>query len=65
MDCTIQLKSSQTEYVSAMNPNICQFMAICGILGLCGIGVLVLTQPKSTDKHPNMIQSRKRVKAEL
>ena len=29
------------EYVSARTPNICQFVSILGILGLCGIGVLL------------------------
>ena len=38
-DCMIQLRSSQTEYVSATNPNICQFVTIRGIRALCGIGV--------------------------
>ena len=38
-DCANQLRSSQTEYDSATNPNICQFMSICRIQGLCGIGV--------------------------
>ena len=38
-DCTIQLRSSRTEYVSATSPNICHFVAIRGIRGLCGIGV--------------------------
>ena len=40
MNCTNQLRSSRTEYKSAMNPNICQFVSIHGIRGLCGIGVL-------------------------
>ena len=39
MDCAIELRSSRTEYVSDTNPNICQFIAICGIRGLCGIGL--------------------------
>ena len=39
-DCVNQLRSSRTEYDSAMNPNICKFMSIRGIRGLCGIGVL-------------------------
>ena len=36
----IRLKPSQTEYDSATNPNICQFVSIRGIRDLCGIGVL-------------------------
>ena len=43
-DCAIQLRSSRTEYVSATNLNICQFVAIRGIRGLCGIGVLGVNQ---------------------
>ena len=39
MDCANQLRSSRTEYDSDTNPNICQFVAIRGIRGLCGIGV--------------------------
>ena len=39
-DCANQLRSSRTEYDSDTNPNICQFEAIRGILGLCGIGLL-------------------------
>ena len=39
MDCANQLRSSRTEYDSATNPNICQFVSIRGIRGLCGIGV--------------------------
>ena len=39
-DCAYQLRSSRTEYDSATNPNICQFVSIRGIRGLCGIGVL-------------------------
>ena len=35
-----QLRSSRTECDSDTNPNICQFVAISGIRGLCGIGVL-------------------------
>ena len=35
-----QLRSSRTEYDSDTNPNICEFVAIRGIRGLCGIGVL-------------------------
>ena len=38
-DCANQLRSSRTKYDSATNPNIYQFVAICGIRGLCGIGV--------------------------
>ena len=38
-NCANQLRSSRTEYDSDMNPNICQFVAIRGIRGLCGIGV--------------------------
>ena len=36
----MQLRSSRIESVSATIPNICQFVAIRGIRGLCGIGVL-------------------------
>ena len=39
-DCANQLRSSPTEYDSATNQNICQFVSIRGIRGLCGIGVL-------------------------
>ena len=39
MDCAIQLRSSQTEYDSATNPNICQFMSIRGIRSMCEIRV--------------------------
>ena len=39
-DCANQLRSSQSEYESATNPNICQFVSIRGILGMCGIGVI-------------------------
>ena len=39
-DCANQLRSSRTEYDSDTNPNICQFVAIRVIRGLCGIGVL-------------------------
>ena len=35
----INLRPSRTEYDSATNPNICQFVSIRGIRGLCGIGV--------------------------
>ena len=35
----IPLRSSQTDYVSVTNPINCQFVAIHGIHGLCGIGV--------------------------
>ena len=38
-DYAIQLRFSRTEYESVTNPNICQIVAICGIRGLCGIGV--------------------------
>ena len=38
-DCANQLRPSRTEYDSATNPNICQFVSIRGIRGLCGIGV--------------------------
>ena len=39
MDCANQLRSSRTEYNLDTNPNICQFVAIRAIRGLCGIGV--------------------------
>ena len=39
-DCANQLRSLRTEYDSATNPNICKFMSIGGIRGLCGKGVL-------------------------
>ena len=39
-DCANQLRSSRTEYGSATNPNICQFVSFRGIRGLSGIGVL-------------------------
>ena len=39
-DYANQLRPSRTEYDSATNPNICQFVSIRGIRGLCGIGVL-------------------------
>ena len=42
--CVIQLRSSRTEYVSANDPIICQFVAIRGIRKLCGIGVLERTK---------------------
>ena len=38
-DYANQLRPSRTEYDSATNPNICQFVSIRGIRGLCGIGV--------------------------
>ena len=38
----IQLRYSRTEYVSATNLNICQFVAIRGIRALCGIYKTVL-----------------------
>ena len=41
--CAIQLRSSRTEYVSAKDPIICQFVAIRGIRGLCRIGVIERT----------------------
>ena len=37
--CTIRLRSSRTENVSATSPNICHFVTIHWIRGLCGIGV--------------------------
>ena len=40
-DYANQLRPSRTEYDSATNPNICKFVPIRGIRGLCGIGVLV------------------------
>ena len=40
MDYVNQLRPSRTENDSATNPNICQFVSIRGIRGLCGIGVL-------------------------
>ena len=40
-DFANQLRSSRTQYGSDTNPNICQFVAIRGIRGLCGIEVLV------------------------
>ena len=46
MDCANQLRSSRTEYESDTNPNICQFVTICGIRGLCGIGVLGMNHLK-------------------
>ena len=39
VDYANQLRPSRTEYDSATNPNICQFVSIRGIRGLCGIGV--------------------------
>ena len=39
-DYANQFRPSRTEYDSATNPNICQFVSIRGIRGLCGIGVL-------------------------
>ena len=39
-DCANQLRFSRTEYDSATNPNICQFVSIRGIRDLCGIGVV-------------------------
>ena len=39
MDCTIQLISFRTGYISAMNLKKCRFVAIRGIRGLCGIEV--------------------------
>ena len=36
-DNKIQLRTSQTEYVSATNPKIYQFMVISGSLGCCVI----------------------------
>ena len=38
-DYANQLRPSRTEYDSATNSNICQFVSIRGIRGLCGIGV--------------------------
>ena len=35
-----QLRTSRTDYDSTTNPNIYQFVAICGICGLCGTGAL-------------------------
>ena len=51
-DCANQLRSSRTEYDSATNPNICQFVSIRGIRGLCGIGVLAgRLSYEQVDKH--------------
>ena len=36
-DCANQLRYSRTEYDSATNPNICQFVSISGIRGLVDI----------------------------
>ena len=33
------IRPSRTEYDSATNPNICHFVSVRGIRGLCGIGV--------------------------
>ena len=46
-DCANQLRSSRTEYDSSMKPNICQFVAIRVIRGLCGIGVLYIYEHDS------------------
>ena len=44
-DYANQLRPSRTEYDSAKNLNICQFVSIRGIRGLCGIGVLARFEP--------------------
>ena len=40
---SMPLRSSRTEYDSATNPNICQFVAIRGIRGQCTVLQCVLT----------------------
>ena len=40
MDCTIQLRSSHTDYVLGTNPKNCHFVAVHVIRGLCGIGLI-------------------------
>ena len=48
-DYANQLRPSRTEYDLATNKNICQFVSIRGIRGLCGIGVLgKQCRPKQT-----------------
>ena len=52
-DCANQLRSSRTEYDTATNPNIYQFVSIRVIRGLCGIGVL--PQRHSTELFKRVI----------
>ena len=53
-----QLRSSRTKYGSATNPNICKFVSIRRIRGLCGIGVLQVSRQEYVNENsisqPNM-----------
>ena len=49
-DCANKLRSSRTEYDSDTNPNICKFVAIRGIRGLCGIGTITMRFETLRDK---------------
>ena len=42
IEYTIQLRTSGTDYISALNPKICQFVAIHGIRGCSGIPLIRL-----------------------